>query len=82
MAAGQEDAPKLIIEDLVFQNGRVAVTDPFVPGRTVPAMLPDIHLQDIGSSEGGAAPATVTGRLMLGISTATHIGEGGPGRAP
>jgi hypothetical protein len=55
---------KVIIDDLVVKGGHVAVSASFLGGKEVGAALPDIHLKDIGKSEGGVTSDVIAKRLL------------------
>jgi hypothetical protein len=48
---------KLLIRDFILKEGKVNLTMTGLAGKTVTASLPDIHLRDIGKSQGGTSPA-------------------------
>ncbi len=56
--------PKLIIEDLYITDGSVAVNSALNPGQPVSAVLPDIHIKDIGKDSGGASPEEVAKKVL------------------
>jgi len=55
--AGEKGGKKLLIRDFIVKGGKVNLTMTGLAGNTVTASLPDIHLKDIGKSQGGASPA-------------------------
>jgi len=59
-----ESGTKLIIEDLVVRGGHVAVSASFLSGKDLGAPLPDIHLRDIGKSEGGVTSSELAKRIL------------------
>ncbi|OFX12653.1 MAG: hypothetical protein A2516_02425 [Alphaproteobacteria bacterium RIFOXYD12_FULL_60_8] len=65
---------KVIIENLYIKDGKINVSvlgmDP------TPVALPNIHLKDIGKSNGGATPAEVAQKI-LGAITASASSVGG-----
>lgn len=62
--ARQEGGKKVIIENLIVRNGRVGVSASFLKGKSVGAGLREIHLKDVGKSEGGATAAEVAQELL------------------
>lgn len=63
---------KLVIDDLYIRGGRVNVSAAFLKGKTVGATLPDIHLKDIGKSNGkstGATAAEVAEKVVSALSS-------------
>jgi hypothetical protein len=74
-AAGDADKPaskqpekKVIIENLVIRDGKIAATHQALQGRTISAPLPTIQLKDIGKDKGGATPAEVAEKVIGTIS--------------
>ena len=59
-----ESGTKLIIEDLVVRGGHVAASASFLSGKDLGAPLPDIHLRDIGKSEGGVTSSELAKRIL------------------
>ena len=73
-APGNDDSPKLIIEDLYINDASAAISYQIMQGKTLSVNPPNIHLRDIGKDKGGATPAEVVseviGQMTGGISTA------------
>lgn len=67
-AASKQPEKKLIIENLVIRDGKVAATHQALQGRTITANLPTIQLKDIGKDKGGATPAEVAEKVIGAIS--------------
>lgn len=67
-AASTQPEKKLIIENLVIRDGKVAATHQALQGRTISASLPTIQLKDIGKDKGGATPAEVAEKVIGAIS--------------
>lgn len=67
-AASKQPEKKLIIENLVIRDGKVAVTHQALQGRTLSTSLPTIQLKDIGKDKGGATPAEVADKVIGAIS--------------
>lgn len=64
---GEEKTPggrKFVIEDLIVRGGRVDVSASFLKGQKLGAALGEIHLRDIGKSEGGATAGEVAKELL------------------
>jgi hypothetical protein len=60
---------KVIIEDLQVRDGKVSISATQLPGRTLSANLPAIHLQNIGKDKGGATPAEVAEKVLGAITS-------------
>ncbi len=87
-AGGQQQAakkdgkePRLIIESLVFQGGRVAVSAPMLQGKTLGTALPEIKLANLGKAKGGATPAEIVEEVMRVleqqvVAAASKLAEG------
>lgn len=67
-SASTQPEKKVIIENLVIRDGKVAVTHQALQGRTLSASLPTIQLKDIGKDKGGATPAEVAEKVIGAIS--------------
>ena len=61
---------KVIIDELTIRDGQIAITDSMLPGATLQAKLPAIHLQDIGKAKGGATPAEIADAVMGALTAA------------
>jgi hypothetical protein len=68
-----EGGKKLIIENLYVRSGKVNVAATVMGGKSVGAVLPDIHLKDIGKSKGGASPAEVIDQLLGAITQNVQV---------
>lgn len=68
--ASKQPEKKVIIENLVIRDGKVAATHQALQGRTISASLPTIQLKDIGKDKGGATPAEVAEKVLGAISSA------------
>jgi hypothetical protein len=68
--ASKQPEKKVIIENLVIRDGRIAATHQALQGRTISAPLPTIQLKDIGKDKGGATPAEVAEKVIGTISAA------------
>ena len=81
---GNDNSPKLIIEDLYIKDASAAVSYQLMQGKTLRVSPPNIHLQDIGKKKGGVKPAEVVseviGKLTGGISTALGSITDGAGK--
>jgi hypothetical protein len=69
-SASKQPEKKVIIENLVIRDGKVAATHQALQGRTISANLPTIQLKDIGKDKGGATPAEVAEKVIGSISAA------------
>lgn len=67
-SASKQPEKKVIIENLVIRDGKVAATHQALQGRTLSANLPTIQLKDIGKDKGGATPAEVAEKVIGAIS--------------
>lgn len=67
-AASKQPEKKVIIENLVIRDGKIAATHQALQGRTLSAPLPTIQLKDIGKDKGGATPAEVAEKVIGTIS--------------
>ncbi|MEH6526013.1 MAG: hypothetical protein V7723_08050 [Sneathiella sp.] len=79
--ASSEEGPKLIIDNIYINGGKVTVKSPILLNQKVEGNLPDIHMKDIGKSEGGASPDEVAAQLINEISSqamavVTNLGIG------
>ena len=62
-SSGGGDAPNIVIESLVLQNGKVAVVAPLLNEKlSVP--LPTIRIKDIGKDGKGATPEEIASQIM------------------
>jgi uncharacterized protein involved in outer membrane biogenesis len=70
----KKEGPKLVIDNLYINGGRVNVSADLLKGKSVGGTLPNIHLKDIGKEkkqEKGATPGEVAKKVMDAINTAT-----------
>jgi uncharacterized protein involved in outer membrane biogenesis len=71
--ADKEGEKKILIRDFVLRDGTVHLSTSMLGGRSITAPLPDIHLKDIGSKQGGVSPAKafeeILGALHSGITS-------------
>lgn len=70
-ADGGGDERKLVIDDLYIRGGTVKVSATFLEGETLSAVLPEIHLTDIGKDTGGATPQQVVERIVAALGDET-----------
>ena len=70
-ADGGDDERKLVIDDLYIRGGTVKVSATFLEGETLSAVLPEIHLTDIGKDTGGATPQQVVERIVAALGDET-----------
>jgi len=62
-SSGGGEAPNIVIESLVLQNGKVAVVAPLLNEKlSVP--LPTVRLKDIGKDGSGATPEEIATQIM------------------
>jgi hypothetical protein len=61
---------KIIINDLVINNGQVEVSQAMLKGKQMSVPLPAIHLTGIGQNSGGATAAQVAEQVLNSISGA------------
>ena len=70
-ASGEKkEGPKLIIENLIIRDGKVAVSAAFLKGKKLGSPLPTIHLKGIGKEKKGASPAEVADKVFTAIKNA------------
>ena len=67
-SGGDAAGPKVIIENLYIQGGKVNVSASLMQGKTLTTPLPDIHLTDIGKDDGGASPAEIVDQVIAAIT--------------
>lgn len=74
-SSGASDGPNLIIKNLYFRDGQINLAGASLLKSGVTTPLPDLHLQDIGSEEGGASPSVIARRVIgaLGRKVATAV---------
>ncbi len=68
---GGGDERKLVIDDLYIRGGTVKVSATFLEGETLSAVLPEIHLTDIGKDSGGATPQQVVEEIVAALGDET-----------
>ena len=59
---------KIIIENLYVRGGQIGVAATALPGQTLQATLPDIHLTDLGKDRGGADPAVLVDQIVTAVT--------------
>ncbi len=64
-SVGSGGGRKLVIRNFIIKEGSVVFPVSMLGGRSVRAVLPDIHLRNVGGKKGGLAPAQVFS-LVLG----------------
>lgn len=69
--SAKKDEKKVVIENLVIQDGKVGVSAALLQGRTLSVPLPSIRLQNIGKDKGGATPAEVAEKILQEVTGAT-----------
>jgi uncharacterized protein involved in outer membrane biogenesis len=61
----QSGGKKLLIRDLIVKDGKVNLSVALLgEEESVSAVLPDIHIKDIGKKDGGSSPAKVFERVL------------------
>ncbi len=63
-----KDGPKLIIEKLRINNGKIKVEAAALKNKDITAKLSNIYIKDIGKSKGGASPGEVTEKIMASLT--------------
>jgi hypothetical protein len=76
---GSEPAggPSFIIKHLYFRDGQINVAGASLLKKGVGSPLPDLHMTDIGTEEGGVTPAVLTKKVTaaLGRKVVTAVGK-------
>ena len=69
--------PNFIIKNLYFRDGKVNVAGASLLKKGVSSPLPDLHMTDIGTEEGGVTPAVLTKKVTsaLGRKVVTAVGK-------
>ncbi len=81
-------ASKLVIEEILVKEGKVAIRSTLLEGREISVSLPDLRITGIGKDRGGATPeavaAEIAAALVKGVAAATRkaslekaLGKGG-----
>lgn len=65
---GASEGPKLIIDRLTINDGKVSVSAPITLNQKIEGNLPTIQLKDIGKEKGGAEPAEVAVQVANAIT--------------
>ena len=65
-------AARILIKNLYIRDGRVAASAVFLEGKSWKAPLPDIHLENISSGEGGTAAAGIIEEITSEIVTSAR----------
>lgn len=63
-----DQAPRLIIRELLISGGKIRYSNPLLGGKTIDVPLPEIRLSGIGEKSGGASGAEVIEQLMAAIN--------------
>ncbi len=63
-----DKGPKVVIENLVIRDGRVAVSATGLGGETLDLVLPEVHLTDVGRESGGATPEEIAKIVLAAIT--------------
>ncbi|MBI5775321.1 MAG: hypothetical protein HZA89_16495 [Verrucomicrobia bacterium] len=70
--APAQPGKKLQVDDFLISGAKVHLKMDLLAGKEMTVNLPDIHLKDLGKSEGGITPAELTSRVfkeLLGSTT-------------
>jgi len=67
-AEAKDGGRKLIIKDLYVRDGKVGVSHALLQGKNLDAMLPVIHITNIGKNSGGATMAEVAEQVLGSIT--------------
>ena len=67
--ADKEGEKKILIRDFVLRDGKVHLSTSMLGGKSISAPLPDIHLKDIGSKQGGVSPAKAFEEILQALYT-------------
>jgi hypothetical protein len=70
-AAAAKPGKKIEVDDFVITDAKVHVSLTGMGGREMTVPLPDVHLTDLGKSEGGITAADLTKRVLSALVTAT-----------
>jgi len=62
------EAPKIIMDSLIIENGQVVVKAPITLNKKIEGSLPTIRMKDIGKSKGGATPEEVVAQIINSVS--------------
>lgn len=63
----ESSGKKVVIEDLLIENGHVRISATLAMGAAAPIPLPTIHLTDIGKEKQGASPLEVVEQVLGAI---------------
>ncbi|NKB38388.1 MAG: hypothetical protein GKR93_14695 [Gammaproteobacteria bacterium] len=74
---GDETSVKMIIDDLYIKDAKAGISYQLMQGNALSVSMPDIHLEDIGKSEGGIPPGEVVGEIMSKLSGGISSALGG-----
>ncbi|MBM3554433.1 MAG: hypothetical protein FJX47_02620 [Alphaproteobacteria bacterium] len=69
--AADKDGRKLVIERLVFREGKVAASHVALKGKTLALPLPAFELKDLGKSKGGASPGEIAEEVVNALTQQT-----------
>ena len=67
-ASGDAPARRILVENLHVRGGKVAASAVFLKGRSWEVPLPDIHLRNLSSGEGGIATAGIIEEVTAEIA--------------
>ena len=71
MAATGKSNMKIEVDDFVISGAKVHVRLTDLGGKEMTLSLPDIHLTDLGTNNGGITPADLTRAVLKAVTTAT-----------
>jgi len=60
-------AKKVVVDDFLFENGKIHVSMTIAGGKKLTVPLAPIHLENIGKDEGGASLAEITSEVLNAI---------------
>jgi hypothetical protein len=66
-SAEKGPAKKIMIQEFILEGGQVNLATSLVPGKTVSASIPDIHLKDIGTKEEGITAAAAFEKILSAV---------------
>ena len=67
-SSGDEPSRKIIIENLYLRDGQISVAASALPGQSLGATLPEIHLTDLGKESGGADPTVIADKVLEAVT--------------
>lgn len=70
-SSGAKSSKQIMVKDLSVTGGKITVALSLLGGKPLTVPLPDIHLSDIGTKEGGVSIAELTKQVMGSILAST-----------